>query len=148
VIRTRNSKKGFSLLEVLVATFIMAVAITGLVSNLSGSLRNASRIGDYDRAAILAKRQMDELLVNRALPRWVQINGGWDASLTGSVPVRWRAIVTPFDVPPGAGPNAAVLDRIELQISWENRTFTIEGFRRGYLTGPDAERLAVMQNGQ
>lgn len=123
----------------------MAVAITGLVSNLSGSLRNASRIGDYDRAAILAKRQLDELLINQALPRWIPISGGWDASLTGSVPVKWRAIVTPFDVPPGAGPNQPILDRVELQVTWENRTFTLEGFRRGRLTGPDAERLAAQR---
>ncbi len=142
----RNKKQrqsGFSLLEVLVATFIMAVAITGLVSNLTGSLRNAARLGDYDRAAILAKRQMDELQINRNLPRWMPIEGAWTADMTGSVAVKWRAIVTPFDAPPGVGANQAVLDRIELQILWPGRTLTLEGFRRGILTGPDAERIAA-----
>jgi type II secretory pathway pseudopilin PulG len=127
----------------MVATFIMAVAITGLVSNLSGSLRNASRLGAYDRAAILAKRQMDELQLNRMVPRWIPIEGGWSAQATGSVPMKWRAIITPFDVPPGAGANEVVLDRIQLRIEWENKSFTLEGFRRGYLTGPDAERIAL-----
>ena len=130
----------------LVATFIMAVAITGLVSNLTGSLRNAARLGEYDRASILAKRKMDELILIRALPRFTPIEGFWDAALTGSVPVRWRAVVTPYDVPPAPRMNTAILDRIELQIAWPGgRVFTIEGYRRGYLTALDAERLA---NGQ
>ena len=141
----RRRSPGFSLLEVLVATFIMAVAITGLVTNLSGSLRNAARLGDYDRASLLAKRKMDELTIIRTLPRWTPIEGYWDASLTGSIPVRWRAIVTPFDVPPALRPNMAILDRIELQVIWQGgRTFTLEGYRRGYLTASDVER---MQNG-
>jgi len=139
----RKKQKGFSLLEVLVATFIMAVAITGLVSNLTGSLRNASRLGEYDRASILAKRKMDELTLIRMLPRWTPLEGGWAAGETGSVPVRWRAVVTPFDVPPQPRANMAILDRIELRIEWPGgKSFTLEGYRRGYLTGPDVERMA------
>lgn len=127
------------------ATFIMAVAITGLVSNMSGSLRNASKLAAYDRAAILAKRQMDDLQLNRYLPRWTQMEGFWDANATGSIPVKWRAIVTPYDFPPNPTPKSAVLDRIELEIEWPGRKFRIEGFRRGYLTEADAVRL---QQGQ
>ncbi|MBS1834903.1 MAG: prepilin-type N-terminal cleavage/methylation domain-containing protein [Acidobacteria bacterium] len=141
----KKTQSGLSLLEVLVATFIMAVAITGLVSNMSGSLRNASKLGEYDRAAILARRQMDELQLNRYLPRWTQLEGYWDANTTGSIPVRWRATVTPYDYPPNPPPKSAILDRIEWQIQWPGRNFTIEGFRRGYLTEADAIRL---QQGQ
>lgn len=136
-------KRGFSLLEVLVATFIMAVAITGLVSNLNGSLRNASRLAEYDRAAILAKRKMDELMLIRALPRFVPLTGAWTAAETGSVPVAWRAIVRPFEVPTQPRPQLAVLDRIELRIEWPGgKSFTLEGYRRGTLSAPDAERMA------
>lgn len=139
--RSKSLRRGFSLLEVLVATFIMAIAITGLVSNLTGSLRNASRLSDYDRVAILAKRQMDELQLNRNLPRWVQLEGGWNAATTGSVPVAWRAIITPYEYPPNPGANQPVLDRIELQLIWQNRNYTLEGFRRGILMPADVERL-------
>ena len=37
------NRRGFTLLEVLVASLIMAIAVAGLLSNLSTSLRNADR---------------------------------------------------------------------------------------------------------
>ena len=43
----RQRQRGFTLLEVLVATTIMAVAIVGLVSMLSSTIRNAARLTDY-----------------------------------------------------------------------------------------------------
>ena len=57
-------RAGFTLLEVLVATTIMAIAVSGLLASLSTSLRVASRLTDYDRATLLAREKMDELLVN------------------------------------------------------------------------------------
>ena len=53
--------RGFTLLEVMVATTIMAIAVVGLLSSLSASLRNAARLTDNDRSALLARRKMDEL---------------------------------------------------------------------------------------
>ena len=144
-----SMRRGFSLLEVLVATFIMAIAITGLVSNLSGSIRNAGRLGEHDRAAILAQRKMDELSLDQQIPRWTAVEGFWAAAETGSVPVRWRAIVTPYDYPPNPAGGQAILDRIELQLSWPSdrgaSLFTIEGYRRGYLKPAEADRLHVQQ---
>ena len=141
----RRRQCGFTLLEVLVATTIMAVAIVGLVSMLSNTLRNAARLTDYDRATILAKRKMDELLLDRQIPRYSPVQGSWLAEATGSVPVGWRAVVTPFDLPPGFGPGTPILDRVELTVFWRDgadreRTFNLEGFRRGILAPPDVER--------
>jgi type II secretion system protein I len=138
-------RKGFTLLEVLVATTIMALTIVGLVSLLSNTLRNASRLTDYDRATILAKRKMDELLLDRQIPRFIPVEGSWPAEITGSAPVGWRAMVSPYDFPPNFGPGMAILDRIELTVAWKSgeqlRTFTVEGFRSAPLTGPDTDRL-------
>ena len=59
---------GFTLLEVLVATLIMGVAVSGLIVGLSNSVRNAGRLASYDRAAQLARSQMTELLHHGSPP--------------------------------------------------------------------------------
>jgi general secretion pathway protein I len=127
---------GFTLLEVLVATLIMAIAVTGLLSALSTSMRNASRLTDYDRAMLMARQKMDELLLDKKLAIGQPIHGTWDAGVTGGEAMEWRAVVTPFDRPQHYGPGSAILERVELQIGWNRgdapRTFSLEGFRRNF----------------
>ena len=50
----------------LVATLIMGMAVVGLLSAISTSMRNAARLTDYDRVAMLARAQMDALLLEPA----------------------------------------------------------------------------------
>lgn len=130
----RPSEKGFTLLEVLVATLVMGIAITGLLSGLSAASRNAARLTDYDRATLLAKAKMDELLVDHKIPRKIPISGAFDPALCGGVTAGWNAVVTPFETAPGGGAGRWVLDRIQLEIWWMNgstrRAFSLEGYRR------------------
>jgi len=134
-------KRGFTLLEVLVATVIMAVAVTGLLSSLSTSLRTAGRLTNYGRVELLAHQKMDELLIANNLQKMTPFQGTWGPEVTGTLPIGWTARVTPFELPPGAKPPAAFLERIELQIWWmegeRRRTFTLEGFRRSELSKED-----------
>ena len=44
-----KARAGFTLLEVLVATVIMGIAVTGLIVGLSQSVKNASRLAEYER---------------------------------------------------------------------------------------------------
>jgi general secretion pathway protein I len=134
-------RQGFTLLEVLVATLIMALAVTGLLSALSTSLRSASRLTDYDRAALLAHQKMDELMIATKAPKLAPFEGTWGPEVTGGLRTGWRARITPFEMLPGASIGAAFLERIELEIWWMNgerrRTFQIEGFRRSVMTPDD-----------
>lgn len=134
------TRRGFTLIEVLVATLIMALAVTGLMSALSTSLRSAGRLTDYDRATLLARQKLDELLIATKAPKLAPFEGTWGPELTGGLPSGWRARITPFDMPPGAAVGTPILERIELEIWWmygeQRRSFKIEGFRRSVMT-PD-----------
>ena len=134
-------QSGFTLLEVLVATVILAVAISGLMSALSGSMRVAGRLTEYDRAAMLAKRKMEEVLADKRLPRNVLLQGAYDSTQTNGASSGWRVHIAAFETPPTPAPGNVIVDRIQVQVWWMNgdtqRTFDVESFRRYYLTAQD-----------
>ena len=125
----------------IVATTIMAIAVVGLLSGISGATRNAARLRDYDRAAQLGRLRMNELLLDRKLSRNLDLSGPFDPALTGGIEAGWRARLENFELPPHPGPGQMALDRIELQVWWnsgtERRTFTLDSFRPRLLTAQD-----------
>ncbi len=54
----RKSQRGFSLLEVLVAFVILALAMGVLMQIFSGGLQNATRAAEYQQAVLLAQSRM------------------------------------------------------------------------------------------
>ena len=141
-------QRGFTLLEVLVATTLMAIAVSGILSALSSTMRNAARLTDYDRSAMLARRMMDELLLDRKLPKYVFLEGRWDPSLTNARESGWRARIMPWEIAPSSGPGANILERVELEVWWlegdRRRVLALEGFRRGMLTEADIAQGALV----
>ena len=96
--------RGFTLLEALVATVIMGIAVTGVVNLLSASARNAAHLTQYDRATLLARQKMDELLIEPNLKRGMPMQGTWDPGLTGGIPTLWSARVDAFEARPALPP--------------------------------------------
>ncbi len=128
----RTRSRGFTLLEVLVATTIMALAVSTALSALSTSVRNASRLSESDKLSVMAKRTMDDLLASPPLPYGRVLQGVYDPRETG-LESGWRARVEPFEKVPGA-PDEAGLERIVLELWWthgnERRTLSSEGYRQ------------------
>lgn len=134
---------GFTLLEVLIATTIMGVAVAGLIAGLSQSTRNASRLTDYDRAAMLARTKMNDLLLDVNLPFDGNVEGQFDRDQSGGVAAGWRAVLQPFDVPPRAGPGTIILQRVALEVWWmpaegSRRSIQLAGYRQERIPTPAA----------
>lgn len=136
-----HRERGFTLIEVLVASAIMGIAVAGILGGLSTASRNASKLTQMDRAALLAQQKMDEILVDPSIPRKVPMQGFFDRNLAGGTTAGWSARVLPFEAAPGAGAGQWVLDRVEVEVWWMDgptrRTFSMEGYRRGILRPGD-----------
>lgn len=129
-----TASAGFTLLEVLVASVIMAIAIAGLMGSLTTTVNNAARLTEYDRAVLLAKHKMDELQVEGSLPRNAPLQGEWDPVLNGGHKTGWQANVSIAEAPPDVAGQMPVLERIDLRVWWEDgpqrKNFDLVGFRR------------------
>jgi general secretion pathway protein I len=136
-----TGKRGFTLLEMLVASTIMAVAIVGLLSAIGAATRNAARLREYDRAAQLARFRMNELLADDTLSQGAALSGTFDRTLTGGMDMEWQAQLTTVEMPPSPMTGQPCLQRIELQIWWmsgdRKKNFTLDAFRTHLLTPGD-----------
>ena len=134
--RVKN-QRGFTLLEALVATVIMGVAVAGILDALAASSRSVTRLTEADRAVILARTKMDALLIDDSLPRKTPVSGLFSAAEAGAMNAGWQARVTPIESAPGVTEHNWVIDRIELEIWWMDgatrHSFSLEGYRRALL---------------
>jgi general secretion pathway protein I len=136
-----KGRRGFTLLEMIVATTILGIAVVGLMAGLAGVTRNAARLRDYDRAAQLARLRMNDLLADYKAPRNQMMSGGFDPQITGGIAAGWNAQYTTTEVSPVRILNDFALDRVDLEVWWMNgeqrRSIRLEGYRRRKLTPED-----------
>jgi len=136
-----KSERGLTLLEMIVATTILAIAIVGLMSGLAGTTRNAARLQDYDRAVQLGRLRMNELLLDPRIPRDSLVQGAFPPSEAGGMEAGWKARVTQFAPPPAIQSGATAIDRVELEVWWRSgqniRTYTLDAYRPRALTKED-----------
>jgi len=135
----RRAQGGFTLLEALVATLILSIAVVGLLSAISTSLNNASRLSDYDQVSMLARRKMEDVLAI-PMPLGQPVAGTFTPAETGGFEAGWIAVVQPFEASE-SGMVSGVLDRVALEVWWQRdgqrRTMQLETFRARRLRNAD-----------
>ncbi len=133
----RRFNRGFTLLEVLVATMIMGIAVVSLLTAISTSMRNAARLTDHDRMAMLARTKLDELLVNYDLPLEGEFDGRFDGAVTGGEEAGYHVAMTVFEAPPNAAGGTPVLQRLLCHVWWKEGVgqgaLDLEAFRRNVI---------------
>jgi general secretion pathway protein I len=129
----RRRQRGFSLLEVILAFALLAVALGILVAILGGGLTQVRGAGDASVATLHAQSLMDEVGVLEPIEPGMS-GGDFDGGR-----YRWQMEVTEVEDPAPAGvadpdvappetvglqlPSAPVLYRLRLDVSWGEGEF-------------------------
>jgi len=133
----------------IVASRIMGIAIIGTLAGISTSMRNGAKLMERDRAVLLARSKMNELLTDSRIPQDIIVSGDFDPGQTGGRPAGWRARVNVFEKPVHPAPGALVLDRIQLEVWWmagsDRRTYALDGYRIRAITVQEVQAGAPAQ---
>ena len=106
--RSAQSQRGFTILELLVAFAIMAIALGMLYRAAGGNVRAVGEMERYQRATVLAE---SILAMRDAIPE-----SGWTE--TGSVAgFDWRVITAPYGTEINA-PTAIPLHEVRVVVAW------------------------------
>lgn len=113
----RNAQQGYTLIEVLVAFAVLALALTVLLGTLSGATRQVRWSADAGRAALHAQSLLAQVGVGEALQPGRR-DGEFDDGR-----YRWTLDVAPFTdplLPPPAGtdPFTPQLMQLRLAVEW------------------------------
>lgn len=112
--------RGFTLLEVIIAMALLALALTLLLGTLSGSARAVRQSADAGRAALHAQSLLDQTGVGEGL-----VPGVREGEFEGGR-YHWQLRIEPYVDPlrpPAAtvDPGAARLLRLQLTVEWGER---------------------------
>jgi general secretion pathway protein I len=105
--------RGFSLLEVIAAVMLLAIAFAALMEVAGGSIHLSQKASEYTQAALWARSKLDTSYVLEPLQPGVS-QGNFDNRY------RWRMQVTPWVVPgvQPSTPYAFHMYRLDLDVMW------------------------------
>lgn len=115
---TRSRQRGFTLIEVVIAFAVLALALTFMLGTLSGSARQMRRAADASRAALHAQSLLDGLGIEESL------KAGNKSGQFEEGRYRWNLRVEPFvdpreqqQQPVPVGPMPQLL-QVSLAVEW------------------------------
>ncbi len=133
MIEKLRNDSGYSLVEVMVAIMVLAIAIIPMVSMFDMGLRAASLGADYDKGRALANQQMARvkaLTYTEAVTRYPP--GTTPACSTGAEPQFTCVIKTTYvNDKLQADPNATTAIQVEVTIRWDGgkKQYTTMGLK-------------------
>lgn len=104
--------RGFSLLEVVAATLLLAIAFTALLKVAGGAIELTRNADDHSQAALWARSLLDTVDVTTPLPPG-RSEGRFDDNY------RWRLLVTPWSPSTVPGQPAPMrMLKLDLDVIW------------------------------
>ena len=102
---------GFTLLEVIAAIMLLAIAFTALMRVAGGSIRLSQNASNHSEAALWARSLLDTAFTTKPIQPGIT-SGRFDQRF------RWQLAVTPWQ-PPAAPPNTPLqLYQLDLEVMW------------------------------
>lgn len=108
-----GNKRGFTLLEVMIAIAILGVALTVILQLFAQGLDSAERSGEYSKAVLYAKEKMEELIAMDDLAEGEE-SGEFDDVY------RWHSEIKPAELEDEEGYQYFPMKILELtvRVSW------------------------------
>ncbi|RAO74872.1 type IV pilus modification PilV family protein [Dyella jiangningensis] len=120
----KHRVRGFSLLEVIAATLLLAIAFSALLKVAGGSIALTRNADDHSQAALWARSLLDTVDITTPL-RAGSSEGRFDDHY------RWRLVVTPWTAPraqvpaqlatPELAANPMRMVKLDLDVYWGTR---------------------------
>jgi general secretion pathway protein I len=131
-VRSSRHQSGFSLIEVIAAILLLAIAFTALMQVAGASVKLTQNAAEHSEAALWARSKLDSVFVGQALQPG-STSGQFNAKF------RWQLDVTPWTQAGAAPPNAPLhLYQLDLDVLWGPQAHPKSAhFRTLRLTGPE-----------
>lgn len=108
--RRRRLQRGFTLVEMIVATLLLAIGVAACMAAISASTRTSGVASEYSTAALLGDRHFSELMSDPNGPT----TGEQSGDFSDHPEFHWRQSIDQSDI--------TGLLRISLTIEWQNGT--------------------------
>lgn len=106
-----HAQRGFSLIEIIAALLLLAIAFGALMQVAGGSMRLTNNAADHAQAALWARSLLDSAGVDAPLKPG-QTQGKFDDDY------RWRMTVAPYQVA-DSGPNVpSQMLQVDVDVTW------------------------------